>query len=65
MKKYEYKLLSTDAKGILGGKIDLNGMSCELNQLGQEGWELIEVISSNQDFGSTRYIVSVFKREIS
>ena len=64
MNNYEYKLLNTAAKGLMGGKVDLQSMSVELNQLGQDGWELIEIISSNQDFGSTRYIISVFKREI-
>lgn len=64
MKKYEYKLINTDAKGWFGGKINLELMNNEFNMLGQDGWELVEIIGSNQDSGNTRYVVSAFKREI-
>ncbi|QQK08802.1 DUF4177 domain-containing protein [Miniphocaeibacter halophilus] len=64
MKKFEYKLMKTDAKGILGGKVNVEELEYELNQLGQQGWELMENIGMNQDYGSTRYLISVFKREI-
>lgn len=64
MKKFEYKLMKTDAKGILGGKVNIEELEYDLNQLGQQGWELMENIGMNQDYGSTRYLISVFKREI-
>lgn len=63
MKQYEYKIISTDAKGFLGGKVDIARFEDQINLLGDEGWELIETVASNQDAGSTRYIVSIFKRE--
>lgn len=63
MKQYEYKTISTDAKGFLGGKVDIESFEAQLNELGAQGWELVETLASNQDFGSTRYIVSIFKRE--
>ncbi|HHX69229.1 MAG: DUF4177 domain-containing protein [Miniphocaeibacter sp.] len=64
MKKFEYKLMKTDAKGIFGGKVNVEELEYELNQLGQEGWELMENIGMNQDYGATRWLISVFKREI-
>lgn len=64
MKKYEYKTTVIDAKGFLGGKIDATEFNQSLNEMGQEGWELVETTSSNQSYGSTRYIICVFKREL-
>lgn len=64
MEKYEYKTLFTDAKGVLGGKLDQNIFQNELNKLGFEGWELISSVASAQSYGSTRWIISIFKRKI-
>jgi len=63
MDQFEYKTIFTDAKGFFGGKIDQGSMDRQLNQLGDQGWELISTFSSNQSYGSTRWIVSVFKRK--
>ncbi len=64
MVKYEYKTLYTDAKGFLGGKVDRSSFQQDLNELGKEGWELVSSVSANQSYGSTRWIISVFKRKI-
>ncbi|HKM03144.1 MAG TPA: DUF4177 domain-containing protein [Lachnospiraceae bacterium] len=64
MEQYEYRTLFTDAKGVLGGKIDQNTFQNELNGLGYEGWELISSVASSQSYGSTRWIISIFKRKI-
>jgi hypothetical protein len=64
MDRFEYKTLFTDAKGALGGKVDQYGYQNELNELGSQGWELVSAIPSAQSYGSTRWIISVFKRKI-
>ncbi len=64
MKKYEYQTRMIDAKGFFGGKVNIEQYTAELNEMGREGWELIETTASNQDFGSTRYLICVFKREL-
>lgn len=64
MKKFEYQSVITEIKGFFGGKVDSVDMIEELNKLGQEGWELVNSLPSNGADSSTRYIVSVFKREI-
>jgi len=64
MKKWEYETVVLDGKGILGGKIDVDGFKTKLNEMGRDGWELIEQTASNQGFGDTRYIICVFKREL-
>jgi len=43
------------ATGLLhGGKIDARGMTDRLNQLGNEGWELVSVFATNMWEGRTR-----------
>jgi hypothetical protein len=64
MDKYEYKTLFTDAKGAFGGKVDKGGFKMELNELGKDGWELVSTVSSAQSYGSTRWLISIFKRKL-
>jgi len=64
MEKYEYKTLYTDAKGCLGGKVDHDSFQAQLNSLGSMGWELVSTVASAQSYGSTRWIISIFKRKI-
>lgn len=64
MEKFEYKTLLTDAKGTLGGKVDQSAFQDELNELGMQGWELVNTVAAAQSYGSTRWIISIFKRKI-
>jgi len=64
MEQYEYKTLTTDAKGFLGGKVNKDTFENELNKLGLQGWELVNSVATAQNYGSTRWIISVFKRKI-
>ncbi|NLO34724.1 MAG: DUF4177 domain-containing protein [Clostridiaceae bacterium] len=64
MEKYEYKTLFTDAKGFLGGKVDQYEFQKNLDELGMQGWELVSTIATAQSYGSTRWLISVFKRQL-
>jgi hypothetical protein len=64
MEKFEYKTLFTDAKGALGGKVDQDAFEDDLNHMGLQGWELVSTVSAAQSYGSTRWIISVFKRQL-
>lgn len=65
MKKFEYQTIIVDNKSsFMGGKVDSENLDQILNKMGREGWELIEVVSSNQAAGETRSLVCVFKREL-
>lgn len=64
MEKFEYKTLFTDAKGVLGGKVDQTEYQNELNELGAQGWELVSTVAAAQSYGSTRWIITTFKRKI-
>ena len=62
--RFEYKTLFTDAKGVLGGKVDQYAFQNELNELGSQGWELVSTVATAQSYGSTRWVVSILKRKI-
>ena len=64
MEQFEYKTLYTDAKGVFGGKVDQYSFQNELNELGSQGWELVNSVATAQSYGSTRWIISIFKRKI-
>ena len=63
MKRFEYNTKIIDAKGFFSGKVNAEKFNETLNEMGSDGWELVETTASNQDFGGTRYIICVFKRE--
>ncbi len=63
MEQFEYKTLFTDAKGVLGGKVDQVTFQNDLNELGLQGWQLVNTVAATQSYGSTRWIVSIFKRK--
>ncbi len=58
MRKFEYKTLFTDAKGVFGGKVDQGALQNSLNDLGLQGWELVSTVAAAQSYGSTRWIIS-------
>lgn len=62
--KYEYKTLTTQAEGLFGGKVNDQEFEATLNQLGAEGWELVNSLASAVSYGKTGYIISIFKRAI-
>lgn len=62
MEKYEYKVITYDTKGLLGGSVEVNQLENQLNVLGYDGWELVSSFSTAQSYGSSKSIVCVFKR---
>jgi hypothetical protein len=62
--KWEYRTVKTPASGgFLGGKFDNTAFVMKLNELGDEGWELVAATTTNQGYGQSRELVAVFKRE--
>jgi hypothetical protein len=61
--QWEYMTVMFEATGwYLGGKLDGKKFNDRLNQLGQEGWELVSVFDTNMREGTTRDVVAVLKR---
>ncbi|MDL2274009.1 DUF4177 domain-containing protein [Oscillospiraceae bacterium OttesenSCG-928-G22] len=61
MERFEYFTLVYDTKGLSGGKVEPDFQD-RLNELGSEGWELVNSVATNQGNGFTRCIVAIFKR---
>ena len=65
MKKYEYKTLEFEANDSLMSKsmhLDSNEVQEVINNLGEEGWELVNSIDYALN-GFTSKIILFFKRE--
>ena len=61
--KWEYKVLKFPTYGLSGGKIKEDELNLQLNKYGNEGWELVSALGSNEGMGSTRDIILLFKRQ--
>lgn len=64
MDKWEYKTIKLETKGFLGGILELDEFEYKLNNLGQQGWELVSSFTTNQGQGYTREVIGIFKRLI-
>jgi hypothetical protein len=60
--KWEYKTVKLKAKGFMGGQFEESQLDAMMNDLGRDEWELAAAFDTNQDFGSTRDVVVLFKR---
>ncbi|MET3288780.1 DUF4177 domain-containing protein [Brevibacillus fluminis] len=63
MDKWEYRTVKYLTTGFFGGKLDETEFDKILNEMGEEGWELVSCFDTNQTHGSSREVVSVFKRK--
>lgn len=63
VKQFEYKTIVTKTTGFSGGVVDAEDYDRMLNGMGALGWELVSAVASNQSYGSTRCILTIFKRE--
>lgn len=63
MKKFEYKTIKVDSKGNWSIKFNAEEIDKTLNELGSQGWELVNV--QDLGVGGTSYSFHyTFKREI-
>jgi len=62
MRKFEYKALSIKKGTFTSGEKYASQFTTELNALGMEGWELIEITGNATLEG---FVLMVFKRELS
>ena len=57
--KFEYKLVHHKAKGVFGGKVDLNEMTDEYNSFGKDGLELVSLMDTNTNGGVSNLIIAI------
>ena len=63
MDTWEYQTIQLEARGIMGGIIDIETFQSDLNELGRDGWELVTCFDTNMSQGQTRYVIGIFKRK--
>ncbi len=59
---WQYRTETLKATGFTGGHVDTTDMDQLLNNLGHEGWELVNSFATQASNGHTRLVVFVFKR---
>ncbi|MGX8796208.1 DUF4177 domain-containing protein [Fusibacter sp. JL298sf-3] len=64
MDQWEYHTEQFETKGFSGGKLDIAAFNARLNQLGAQGWELVNTFDTNMVDGMSRFVVAVFKRMV-
>ncbi len=64
MEKYEYLTHVSKVEGLFGGDVEINTMQLELNQFGNDGWELVNSVCVNLKLGATSKIVNILKRKV-
>ena len=63
MQRWEYKTIKLKTTGWLtGGELNAADFDGILNELGDDGWELISAFDTNQAYGASLDVVAVFKR---
>ena len=60
--KWEYKTIELATTGFSGGRLNERLLDERMNELGEEGWELVSAFDTNQSYGASRDVVAVFKR---
>lgn len=60
--RWEYRTEKLKLRGILGGKINQGELDEMLKEAGEEGWELVSMVSTNLYQGRTQDTALVFKR---
>ena len=63
-KRFEYMIVTAEAGGVFSsGKVNFEAIHDSINELGEEGWELVSTMDTNAHEGRTRDVVMFFKRE--
>jgi hypothetical protein len=62
MQTWEYKTIKVETTGMFGGILDENEFEGQLDQLAEQGWELVASFDTSQTYGTPREAVAVLKR---
>ena len=61
--KWEYKTIKLPTEGLWSaGALDESALDAAMNEIGDDGWELVSAFSTNKGFGESRDVVVMFKR---
>lgn len=65
MQKWKHKMIKVPTKGLFGGKVDEERISTLLDRMGAEGYELVSTADTTQSYGSSKYLLLFFKKQVS
>lgn len=60
--KWEYKVIQFKYKGLFSTQIEADSVQDELNQLGVEGWELVEFTFNSRNLSNDVGAIAILKR---
>jgi hypothetical protein len=60
--RWQYRILKIGIGGFLGPQTDMDKLEGVLDQLGQEGWELVSVEDTSMQRGVSDDLLLFFKR---
>lgn len=64
MKKFEYMTLTAgQSQSLLGGQFELETLHDQINEYGEQGWELLSVTPITEGYGKTHMLLYMLKRE--
>ena len=63
VERWEYRSIKRETKGFMGGILDTDDFDSQLNQLGDQGWELVSCLATSYGEGTTREVIAVLKRK--
>lgn len=61
-RKWEYRTIKLDAEGWFDRQVNFEFLDSELNRLGEEGWELVNVIYVVNNSAFTNCVIASLKR---
>ena len=62
--RWQYQVVQMSIGALFGPAINLDQMQNILNQLGADGWELVNTVDINVGQAGTRELIFIFKRQI-
>jgi hypothetical protein len=60
--QWEYRTLQLEVEGWFDPSVEPARLDPELDALGRDGWELVNVLDLNRGHGRTSSLVAFFKR---
>ena len=63
MTRWEYLIITAERSGLFkSGSVDFENVLQKIQNLGDEGWELVSTMDTNLSHGKTENVVLFFKR---
>jgi hypothetical protein len=62
--RWEYRVILIGTEGLFGPKVNVEQIGTYLNQVGEDGWELISTTPITRGDGRTSELLCILKRRI-